>query len=266
MSDIQQNHTTCAGNNDFSSYWAPSLYHQDENNIFHLVPLRKNTVYYKTPKNDEPGKQFQPNFRMKGGNHLLDPTNPVIGQDEVSYVRYECDKPRRKYRSSSSYLDFGNDCELLFIKVRFPDCIKDYNDLDGVTTGNYAHSHIKTGVCPTSHPVKLIILELNIFYDIKGLKVTDLVLSNGDKTGKSMHGDFVSGWPMGTLSEAVEKCKFEAPSRIHGFECPEGDEKNAITGKMSPPFNGWHYGHYNDTFPVEEVDGVSELPRGTGNC
>ena len=205
---------------------------------------------------------------MKGGNFHVDPANPVIADNDFSYVSWQCDKKKDEFLPS--YLDLlkhNGACNWVMARIKFPDCIKDYkNDKDGVTPGKYAYSNPNTGVCPKSHPHRLPLLQLNQQYDMTGLDFDQLVLSNGDTTGLSMHGDFIAGWGPKVLQDALLKCTFNPNQtrRWHGDKCREADSDGMI--RVHPlPFKE-HTPKYESTFPDEEVDGISEFPRGVGNC
>ena len=272
--DISKKTTTCNANNDFSSYWSPALYGRDKNGTLHQMPLMKNTVYYQTTVNStqESGKEltrpFKKFFRMKGGNFHLDPANPVLGEQNFTYVSWQC--PDIKTEMQPSYLDlkeYQGKCKTLMARIKFPDCIKNYkNDTDGFTPGKFAHSHPSSGFCPKSHPHRLPLLQLNQQWSLAGFDFDQLVLSNGDTTGLSMHGDFISGWKPHLLQDALVNCAFNPleTDRWHGEHCGESNDLGNLPAHV-PPFREF-IPIYNDTFPVEDVDGITEFPRGVGNC
>ena len=275
--DINRKSTTCNAKNDFSSYWSPALYSRNENGTLHLVPLMKNTVYYQTTLTSAPEgtgltRPFKKDFRMKGGNFHVNPANPVIPDNNFTYTTWQCGNDYGyKSQHVASYLDlmkYNGTCNSwVMARIKFPDCIKDYkDDRDGVTPGKYAYSKPNNGVCPSSHPHRLPLLQLNQQYNMTGLDFDQLVLSNGDTTGLSMHGDFIAGWKPSILETALLNCKFNPAEtgRWHGDNCTETNpEGNIITHPL--PFKK-HTPKYEATFPDEEVDGISEFPRGVGNC
>lgn len=97
-----------------------------------------------------------------------------------------------------------------------------------------------------------------------GFDLDQLVLSNGDTTGLSMHGDFIAGWKPSVLQDALVNFTFNPleTGRWHG--CAESNALGNIAVHV-PPFLA-HTPKYIDTFPVEEVDRITEFPRGVGNC
>jgi hypothetical protein len=68
------------------------------------------------------------------------------------------------------------------------------------------------GKCPSTHPKRFITLFYEFLYDIKAWDNEwvngqhPFVLSNGDPTGLSMHGDFINGWHIPTLKKAIDEC------------------------------------------------------------
>lgn len=65
-----------------------------------------------------------------------------------------------------------------------------------------------TGVCPASHPVAILSVFFEFFYDTKA--ITDfnrLVYACGDATGYGLHGDYLQGWTdQGRLEKAIATC------------------------------------------------------------
>lgn len=71
-------------------------------------------------------------------------------------------------------------------------------------------SGINNGVCPSSHPVHLISIFFEIYFSVDPFnKLNDggiFVVSTGDSTGYSLHGDFYNGWDQDILQQAVDQC------------------------------------------------------------
>ena len=70
-------------------------------------------------------------------------------------------------------------------------------------------SGIDNGDCPPTHPVSFVHLFLEVSYSVNTVKREEggrFVLSTGDTTGYSFHGDFQNGWNETTLRDATAQC------------------------------------------------------------
>ena len=72
--------------------------------------------------------------------------------------------------------------------------------------------NVNFGKCPSSHPVKFISMFYEIIFNTNAFKdqwydnKQPFVLSNGDPTGYSLHGDFINGWDIDILQKAIDTC------------------------------------------------------------
>jgi hypothetical protein len=64
------------------------------------------------------------------------------------------------------------------------------------------------GVCPQSHPIAIISIFLEFFYDTARFPDWEnLVYAMGDRTGYGLHADFVNGWTdLDALGNAFRTC------------------------------------------------------------
>ena len=103
-------------------------------------------------------------------------------------------------------------------QVFFPSC------WDGVNLDSPSHSsHVSfpesgaynDGACPASHPVHLISIFFETIYQTgnydsmwgEALNTTQpFVFAYGDPTGFGYHGDFINGWDVNVLQQAVDNC------------------------------------------------------------
>ena len=67
---------------------------------------------------------------------------------------------------------------------------------------------IDHGECPPTHPVRLVTLFTELWYYTQQFANDDgrFVLSTGDPTGFSLHGDFMNGWDNEILQNALDTC------------------------------------------------------------
>ena len=73
-------------------------------------------------------------------------------------------------------------------------------------------SGIDNGDCPSTHPVPFVHLFFEVLYGVNDVRPPGapqggrFVFSHGDTTGFGFHGDFMNGWDVNVLREAVESC------------------------------------------------------------
>jgi hypothetical protein len=73
-------------------------------------------------------------------------------------------------------------------------------------------SLVDNGVCPDTHPVRLVTLFYEVEWRIQDFanqwynSTHPFVLSSGDPTGYGLHGDFYNGWNVTILQEALNTC------------------------------------------------------------
>ncbi|KAF2195177.1 WSC-domain-containing protein [Zopfia rhizophila CBS 207.26] len=211
--------STCNIKQDLSNYWSPKLYFRAENGSFLSVPIIGDNdggdmggmaIYYLTrsgPDNDKL-RAFPPGFRMVAG----DPTKRHETDDFAGRaVTHKCvegsDQDTKGLPTQK--------CDQIRVQVTFPAC------WDGKSLDSEDHkSHVSYpkdgnydgGRCPSSHPVHLVTLFYEVYYDTKAFKSMwysdkqPFVFANGDATGYGYHGDFVNGWGTEVLQKALDKC------------------------------------------------------------
>jgi hypothetical protein len=125
----------------------------------------------------------------------------------------------RHFMPDKAYLD-ANCKDGVRAELMFPSC---WNGKDLTSTNKRSHvaypDLVMTGSCPPDFPVRLPGLFYEIIWDTHAFAGTDgeFIWSNGDPTGHGFHGDFVMGWPNGTLQSAVDTCT-SSSGRIE--DCP----------------------------------------------
>jgi len=217
--------TTCDKAIDHSNYWVPSLYHQRSDKQFELVPWNLAAVYYqKRACNYAANIQycdksvvplaFPDGFRMVAG----DPARRT--QNNTNFAE--------KAVSMMCIFDGGSKegngfppmkCNTIRAQVYFPSC------WDGVNLDSANHmSHVaypekgdyNGGVCPKSHPVALLSIFFEFFFDVSAYNdINRFAFACADPTGYGFHGDFIMGWTdRNKLQNAHKNC-------VSASDCPD---------------------------------------------
>ncbi|KAI0123870.1 hypothetical protein BJ170DRAFT_99690 [Xylariales sp. AK1849] len=230
--------------NDKSNYWAPEVYFHDPNNgTFTKVPLFYMNVYYFMEPTNDPIVAFPAGMKMVIGNALTrDPpafgggSNLDPGAGEIQPVQFTC--PRTSY-SPPSYppgsdgttagmqdpnnLGAGAGFPLypcdgyaspLRADVHFPSCynpkagLDDYENNMAWPTSSNGKQDCPSGYIHVPHLFYELYWNTPMFNDLwtPDGKTQPFVLANGDRTGYSLHGDFISGWDTDTLDAIINSC------------------------------------------------------------
>jgi len=195
--------TSCDKKIDLSNYWVPSLYHERSDGSFELVHWSHSAVYYQkracnysaTARSCPQGNlplAFPYGFRMIAGNpYRRSQNNSDFAQKAVSMMCLQAS-------ASKEYNGFPpTDCLTIRAQVYFPSCWngKDVDPSDHMSHMAYpAIGDYNGGVCPSSHPVALLSIFYEFFFDVGTYTDRKFVFANGDPTGYGFHGDFVMGW------------------------------------------------------------------------
>ncbi|KAI0468276.1 hypothetical protein F4859DRAFT_209865 [Xylaria cf. heliscus] len=237
--------TTAKINNDKSNYWVPALMFQDpKNGTFQKVPLFYMNVYYFFEATDDEIKPFPIGMKMlsgdsktrappqSGGALNLDPDNGV----PINPVQWTC--PRSSYDppsypvgsdgSTAGIVDPNNKgsgagfplypCDgyasPLRQDIHFPSCYNPAAGLDDHENNMKFPSNVgfkqncPEGWIHTPHIFFEVYWNTPLFnnYWTPDGKNQPFVLSSGDATGFSSHGDFISGWDQNTLQTIINTC------------------------------------------------------------
>jgi len=198
------NATTCDKKLDHSNYWVPQLYHGRSDGTFELVPWIGSAIYYQTRACDYTTSSqycnksvvplaFPYGFRMVAGDTNRRTYNDSdFSQRAVNMMCMNDD-------TSIQYQGFPpTHCKTLRAEVYFPSCWDGKNLDSSNHKSHVAYPEVGNfdgGVCPKSHPVAILSIFYEFFFDTSSYTDTNrFVFANGDTTGYGFHGDFIMGW------------------------------------------------------------------------
>ncbi|KAI0156655.1 hypothetical protein GGR52DRAFT_577211 [Hypoxylon sp. FL1284] len=253
--------TTTTIKNDKSNYWVPTLFFQDpkDQSSFEKVPLYYMNVYYFFEPSNSTIEPFPAGLKMLSGDSKtreppefgsaknLDPTKGPIQPIQWTCPRQNYNPPSYPANSDGTMAGMQDpsnqgagagfplyNCDGTYSPLRqdihFPSCynpeagIDDYkNNMAWPTTVNGLQS------CPAGW-VHLPHLFYEVYWDTPSFKdrwtpdgkTQPFVLSNGDATGYSSHGDFISGWDQDTLKTIIDTCNVGTTGMEHCPDIPGG--------------------------------------------
>jgi hypothetical protein len=184
------------------------------NNTYTLIPiLFVNTYYLHRTGPNTPLSAIEPfpeGLRVLAGDQYRTSYNASDPASKaVSYVCLDYENG-----SSGDLQQFpDHNCKNgLRTQLHFPSCWTggDKDSPDHKAHMSYPINSAEGGDCPKSHPHKLMNLFFEFVYDVGRFEFrpgqTNWVFANGDTTGLAMHGDFINGWDVNTLTDAVKQC------------------------------------------------------------
>ncbi|MEU8265239.1 DUF1996 domain-containing protein [Micromonospora sp. NPDC048999] len=192
LTSLRAGATSCITPGDKTGYWMPTLYRGDTA----IQPVGRQVIYYKSGVIDYRSvRPAPPGLRYVVGS-------PAATLDEFRYAPgavegWECGDSVRNW-------DFPASCPAgsqLNIRYQAPSC------WDGIhldTPDHKSHMAYPTvGVCPTSHPVAVPMIEFKMAFPVSG-DMTGVRLSSG--RAYSFHYDFYNVWDAPTLAALVRHC------------------------------------------------------------
>ncbi|KAH8672839.1 hypothetical protein BGZ60DRAFT_373976 [Tricladium varicosporioides] len=272
--------TTCNFADDFSNYWTANLYFKARNGSYKRVPQVPNrllfgdkfttqtsggfVVYYVSPGK---GKvtAFKPGFRMLTGDASQ---RAKVGSGRKSQSCFRCySGPNFGGDNAAPCADAKLDTEALpsgaclggiRSNILYPTC------WDGKNLDSPDHkSHVAYPVagpqtftgssvgdkCPTTHPIKIPQIMLEIVWDTTGFNnkadwpadgSQPFVLSTGDTTGYGQHADYVFGWKADSLQKAMDTggCMGASCANLKVMTIPDAN-KCKVSRKYEENYEGW---------------------------
>ncbi|KAK0623353.1 hypothetical protein B0T14DRAFT_392225, partial [Immersiella caudata] len=291
--------TTALAKADLSAYWFPKLYFKDPSTgKLEPVPFFYMNVYYFFDASNDDIKAFPLGLKLvsgdararsttaKNGHINLDPSRGPVTPAAITCPRSNFNPPSWPADSDGSMAGLGDpnnkgqglgfpfqDCDgyasPMRVDVHFPSC---YNPAAGLTdfrTNSAFPTDAGNGRldCPQGW-VHIPHMFFETYWDTHKFlprfqhligKESPFVFSNGDTTGFSAHGDFISGWDERALQQIIDNCDVghqgihNCPGLIGGVNdrgssckatCPVDEN---VTGPLdnlpgSNPLAGWKYG------------------------
>ncbi|KAI0739627.1 hypothetical protein C8Q80DRAFT_1288255 [Daedaleopsis nitida] len=264
--------TTVPVQPDKSNYWAPQLYHQDqESGLLTPIPTGFNIYYLSRPgPKNETIKAFPPGLRMVAGDPNRRSYNASSFADQaidfvcLDFSGAHAHDPDWDERPSF----FDHNCPNgMRAQVFFPSCWDGVNldSSDHKSHMAYPIQNFNSGDCPDSHPVHLV----SLFYEmIVSVDQFDYwgpaawVLASGDTTGYGHHGDFQNGWDVDLLQDALDNCP-DANGNVQS--CPPlaavFDQASADACVLETQIVDENTGFHG---PLSQLPGCNPIWNGTG--
>jgi len=204
MDATKANETSCDKAIDHSNYWVPQLYHQRQTDkMWEMVHWKGTAVYYQKRACDyAPGIKncdktkvplaFPDGFRMVAGDSYRRTQNNSDITNRAVHIMCIFDGGSIQYDGFPP-----RQCNTMRSEVYFPSCWdgKNLDSDDHKSHVSYpAIGNFNGGVCPQSHPVALMSIFYEFFFDTSPYTDRKFAFANGDPTGFGFHGDFIMGW------------------------------------------------------------------------
>jgi hypothetical protein len=202
---------------DLSNYWTPQLYVHMKDGTFKPVPAAGDpsdinggmTVYYLQRPSNDTLTAFPAGFRMLAGDSSKRFGGSDLATQGISFACLGANQPETNYIPPYP-CPYG-----LRAQVFFPACWDGVNldSTDHKSHMSYPNSNnYNNGPCPASHPVHTISLFYEVLYDTNQFADQwngtrhPFAFANGDATGYGFHGDFINGWDVDVLQNAIDTC------------------------------------------------------------
>jgi hypothetical protein len=217
LESLERGGTTCAIKADKAAYWAPTLFQNGKE-----IRPEKAQAYY-VLRGYGQMNPFPAGFKMVAGNAHASSPQPLrvtywdcgasAVRIRISSTIPRCGVVRARMRGvfkpcptcKSRPLPMRTARTFLELHVDFPDCWDGRHHDSPDHTSHMAYS--TDYVCPSSHPVKVPLIRLNIRYPISD--TAGVSLASGSQF--SGHADFFNAWDERTLARIVNACFHDRP-------------------------------------------------------
>ncbi|KAL7008537.1 hypothetical protein EMMF5_001799 [Cystobasidiomycetes sp. EMM_F5] len=268
--------TTVDPQGDLSSYWYPALYYQWPNGSFSHIDGYANIYYLPRNKPNETIIPFPKGLQMLAGSPLRRTYNASNVNDAA--VSYVCLDYAGNHDGDAAWKErhdfFSHNCPNgMRSQVMFPAC------WDGIRLNTTDNSHVaypignhENGFCPRTHPKRFMTLFYEAVFNVQKFpyRAGGWVFSFGDSTGNGFHGDFISGWDINLLSQAIKQCNVDNGGTID--ECAplkaNANKAKAQACKPSKPVLKEDYGAIKSitAMPGDNPVWVGTGPKPSCNC
>jgi hypothetical protein len=214
--------TTVKVTADKSNYWTPILYWINKNNTYTAM-TGGTRIYYMLHNKTGPITAFPEGMRIISGTAAKrDP-----GAEAAQGVRLTLEAYIANATGNAQYLPNSTTHpdppgqDYVQMNIYFPNCGWANQSLD--SPDHFSHMtwevngggkwQVNSRTCPASHPIMYPQIFIETFWHLDERMrkewrrdVPNFILSNGDVTGMTFHGDFVAGWDEQVLQDAIDHC------------------------------------------------------------
>jgi hypothetical protein len=200
------NSTCDGGRMNRSAYWHPTMI-DARTNAPVLPQGNKAMFYYKTGYNGVAPSQVTPPPK---GLRILTGNPKATASGEAQNIRYACIYSTGYASPRTNHIQNCAVGEKMQLEVTFPQCW-DGKNLD--SPSHKDHMAFAQNGCPSSHPVPIPEITLNMNFDItepnqaRNWRLSsDNYAFNGSNAGYSGHADWVNGWDEAIFAGVVRNC------------------------------------------------------------
>ncbi|EJT52488.1 hypothetical protein A1Q1_03769 [Trichosporon asahii var. asahii CBS 2479] len=217
---------------DKSNYWTPTLYFMWPNGTY--TPLTSGTRIYYDLRPSDGGQKVTPfpkGLRMLSGLAMFRDEGAEQSQGvRISYNRDPNPTPKfmpRKYAKAPNQVIMS----IFFPRCGLPDQRLDSEDhfshMAHPVSGNLNEYNVASDKCPDTHPIMYPKVLIETLFELTdemkkqwNPNDSNFILSNGDVTGVTYHGDFINGWDTDVLQAVIDQdCRVgDSLEKCHAFD------------------------------------------------